>query len=103
MADTVTTPSKGRLATRAKNSDQHPGQIVKMRKRRTRVEIDRDNALQEEKKAQKKRQTTKGITRIAALEDQMAVDDASADAAHPRNQKGSLSIFFLSSSYNRLI
>ena len=57
--------------------------------------MDRDNALQEEKKAQKKRQRTKGITRIAVLEDQMAIDDASADGAHPRNQKGSLTnIYF---------
>ena len=52
----------------------------------------RDNALQEKKREQKKRQQSKSIDRIAELEDQMAIDDASAEGAHPRNQKSSLSI-----------
>lgn len=89
MADT--NPSNGRVATRATNSDQHPGRVdQQFRKRRTKAEIARDNALQEEKKEQKNRQQTKSITRIAELEDQMAIDDANAEGAHPRNQKGSL-------------
>jgi hypothetical protein len=50
----------------------------------------RDKALLEEEKAAKKRQQSKGIERIAELEDQMAIDDAGAEEAHPRNQKGTL-------------
>lgn len=84
MAD----PPTGRLATRSTNANQHPGQIVPIRKRRTKAEMERDKALQEEKKAEKRRQQNKGIERIAELEDQMAIDDASAEGAHPRNRKG---------------
>lgn len=89
-------PSTGRLATRAANADQHPGkvQVDQIRKRRTKEEIARDNALQKEKKDKKKRQQTKSIAHIAELEDQMAVDDAGAEGAHPRKQIGSLSCIF---------
>lgn len=95
MADT--NPSTGRRATRATNADQHPGQVQvdQIRKRRTKAEMARDNALKEEKKVQKKRQQAKGIAHIAELEDQMAIDDAAAEDAHPRNQKGLLSYLFL--------
>ena len=89
MADT--NPSTERRTTRAINADQHPGRVDQTRKRRTKAEIARDNALKEEKKAEKNRQQTKGVARIADLEDQMAIDDAEAEGAHPRNQKGSLS------------
>lgn len=82
-------PSTGRRTTRATNADQHPGQVAldQIRKCRTKAEIARDKALQEESINKKKRQETKSITRIAELEDQMAVDDASADSAHPRKKK----------------
>ena len=83
--------SAGCRATRATNADQHPGRVDQIRKRRTKAEIAQDNALQEEKKDQKKRQQTKSITCIVELEDQMAIDDASAKGAHPQNQEGTLS------------
>ena len=92
MADT--SPSTGRRATRATNANQHPGRVDLIRKRRTKAEIARDNVLQEEKKDKKRRQQTEGITRIAELEDKMAIDDASAEGSHPRNQNGSFFVSF---------
>jgi len=83
-----TNPSTERLGTRSTNADQHPGRAVPIRKRRTKAEMARDNALVEEKKSEKKRQQTKSVARIAELEDRMAIDDAGAEGAHPRNQKG---------------
>lgn len=83
-----------RLATRAGNARQHPGRVSQPRKRRTKEEMARDKAIAEEKKERKKRQQTKGIARIAELEDRMAIDDAGVEGAHPRNQKGSLSCAF---------
>lgn len=53
----------------------------------------RDNALLEEQKAAKARQRTEAIGRIADLEDRMAIDDAGAEGAHPRNQKGSFHVY----------
>jgi hypothetical protein len=94
MADT--SPSAGRRATRATNADQHPGLAVQIRKRRTKAEMARDRNLLEEKKAEKSRQQTQSIERIAELEDQMAIDDAGAESAHPRNQKGQLSCIVFS-------
>ena len=47
------------------------------------------------KQEMKKREQTEGIARIAELEDQMAVNDASAESAHPRKKKGLLSCIFL--------
>jgi hypothetical protein len=88
MADT--NPSTGCPVTRPTNANQHPGKVAldQVRKRRTKEEVARDNALKQEKIDQKKRQQTKGIALIAELEDRMAIDDASAEGAHPRNQKG---------------
>ena len=53
----------------------------------------RDKARLEEQKAEKKRQQTQGIERIAELEDRMAIDDAGAVDSHPRNQKGSCFVY----------
>jgi hypothetical protein len=54
----------------------------------------RDNALLEAKRAEKQRQQSEGVVRIAELEDRMAIDDAGTEEAHPRTQKGVLCIFF---------
>ena len=94
MADT--NPPAERRATRTTNADQHPGRVVPIRKRRTKAEMARDNALKEEKKAEKTRQRSKSVACVAELEDRMAIEDAGAFGAHPRNQKGS---FVLFSSY----
>jgi hypothetical protein len=92
MADADMNPSTNtRATTRAKNANQHPGQTAPVRKRHTKEEMAQDRALEQQKKDEKKRLQTKGIKRIAEIEDQMAVDDANAEDAHPRNQKGSLS------------
>jgi hypothetical protein len=94
MADKI--PSDGRLATRATNAGQRPGLAHHtFRKRRTKEEIARDKALEDEQKHQKKNQRTKSVARIAELEDRMAIDDASAENAHPRNQKSLLSYAIL--------
>lgn len=86
-------PSTERLATRSTNANQHPGLLPK-RPRRTKEEMARDRALLEEKKAENKRQQDKGIERIAELEDRMAIDDAGAEGAHPRNRKGTFVMLF---------
>jgi hypothetical protein len=79
--------------TRAKNANQHPGQVDQIRKRRTKAEIAHEDALLQAKKEEKTRKQNKAIMRIAELEDQMAVDDVGAENAHPRNHEG-LSILF---------
>ena len=86
-----TNPSTERRATRPSNAEQHPGLVaVPIRKRRTKAEIERDRAHKEDQKAKKNHQQAQSITRIAELEDRMVIDDASAEGAHPQNQKGSL-------------
>ena len=76
-------PPAERRATRPTNANQHPGMVVPVRKRRTKAEMARDRALEEERKAEEKRQKTKGITRIAELENRMAIDDANTAGTHP--------------------
>lgn len=95
MAENPSMDATERRNTRATNVNQHPGlvQVQQKRKRRTKEEIAHDKALQEEKKNEKKRKQTKSIALIANLEDQMAIDDAGAEGAHPR-YKGSLLSFF---------
>jgi hypothetical protein len=93
-------PLATRPVTRAKNVDQHPGHVFQTRKRRTREEIDRDNALIQEANAAKKRKKNEGIARIAQLEDKMAVDDASAGSAHPRSHHGALLLLWFSTDTN---
>jgi hypothetical protein len=73
-----------RRVTRAKNADQHPGLAGSIRKRRTREEIERDNALLHEKKEAIAKKKALGIARVAQLEDRMAIKDSSAESAHPR-------------------
>ena len=82
-------PSAERRVTRTTNANQHPGRVL-IRKRRTKAEIARDKAALEEQKNEISRQHMQVVTRIAELEDRMAIDDAGAEGAHPRNQKGSL-------------
>jgi len=52
MADT-NPPAERRVATRTTNADQHPGQVVPIRKRRTKAEMAQDKALADEKKPKK--------------------------------------------------
>ena len=84
----------GHPATRATNANQHPGVPDQIKKRRTKAEMAWDKALQEEARYQKERQETESINRIVELEDQMALDDASTESTHPRNQKGLSYVFF---------
>lgn len=91
--------AQGRRSTRPTNADQHPGRAIQKRKRRTKEEIARDNELLQEKRDKKLRQQTKGIERIAELEDQMAIDDASAESAHPRKKKGSFVFMYFPLPY----
>jgi hypothetical protein len=93
MADTNPSAEGRATRTRTTNADQHPGLAVPVRKRRTKAEMARDKALLEEQKAEKKRQQTQVIERIAELEDRMAIDDADAVGSHPRNQKGSCFVY----------
>jgi hypothetical protein len=83
MADTSVS-TQGRRSTRPTNADQHPGRVIQKRKRRTKEEIARDNEFLQNKRDEKWRQQTEGIERVAELEDQMAIDDANAESAHPR-------------------
>ena len=102
MSDT--NPSSECRTTRATNAGQHPGHAVTgtIRKRRTKEEMARDKALLAAKKAEENLQKAQGIACIAELEDRMAIDDASAESAHPRNHKGSCLVFALL-SYELLI
>jgi hypothetical protein len=77
-----------RRVTRAKNADQHPGLIGPKRKRRTREEIEHDNALLQEKKEAKATSKQASIARVAELEDRMAVNDSGAEKAYPRDYHG---------------
>lgn len=97
-------PSSERRTTRATNAGQHPGHAVIgiVRKRRTKEEMARDKALLAVKKAEENLKKVQGIARIAELEDRMAIDDAGAGSAHPRNHKGSCLVFALL-SYELLI
>jgi hypothetical protein len=55
-----------------------------MRKRRTKEEIERDNALLQEKKDMIAKKKALSIARVAHLEDRMAIKDSGAESAHPR-------------------
>ena len=76
--------------TRTKNKDQHPGQvqIAAKRKRRTKAQIEADNAAKEEKNRESKRKADEVIKTIAKLEGEMAKKVADSDAAHPRRRNG---------------
>ena len=102
MSDT--NPSSERRTTRATDAGQHPGHAVTgtIRKRCTKEEMAWDKALLAAKKAEENLQKAQGITHIAELKDRMAIDDAGAESAHPRNHKGSCLIFTLL-SYELLI
>ena len=86
-------PPLEHVATRAKNADQCPGEILKKRKRCTKVEIECDNALLQEKTQAEEQKKNEGIAYVAQLEDRMAVDDANIGSAHPRNHSGTLLSF----------
>jgi hypothetical protein len=72
---------KDRLRTRAGNASKHPGevQLATKRKKRTRAEIERDEALKQVAKEEKIRKKEETIQRIAALEEKIADEDAIAD------------------------
>lgn len=89
-------PAPERPVTRAKNADKHPGQVDQKRKRRTKAEIENANAVLQKEKDEKVRKQKEGITKIAQLENQMAIDDASTESAHPRNSKGLPSLVYIS-------
>jgi hypothetical protein len=76
--------------TRSKNKNQHPGavEIAMKRKRRTKAQIEADNAAQEAKNQEKGRKAHDKIKNIANLEGEMAKRDADADSAHPRSRNG---------------
>lgn len=81
-------PPTERPTTRAKNANQHPGMIGQTRKRRTKAEIARDEALLLAKKEAEKKRKDEGIARVAQMEDKMAINDANVRSAHPRSRKG---------------
>jgi hypothetical protein len=80
--------------TRSKNKSQHPGavQIAAKRKRRTKEQMEEDNAAQEARKREKGLKARKQIKNIANLEDDMAKKDADTDCAHPRSRNGNVFI-----------
>jgi hypothetical protein len=76
--------------TRSKNKNEHPGaiQTAGKRKRRTKAQIEEDNAAQKVKKQEKGKKAKDQIKSIASLESEMAKKDADADSAHPRSRNG---------------
>lgn len=81
-------PPTERPATRAKNATQRPGKVLQTRKRRTKAEMERDRALQQERKQTEKTRKNKGIASVAQLEDRMAINEANIESAHPRSRQG---------------
>jgi hypothetical protein len=75
--------SEGRPATRATNTNQHPGLIGK-RKRRTKAEMEEVKIAEQEAKAEKERVRREKLERIAALESEMAEEDAREKKAELR-------------------
>jgi hypothetical protein len=78
-----------RPATRATNADKHPGRIVK-RARRTKAEMEQERENLRQEKEAIVRKKDEEITRVARLEDQMAIEDVNAGSAHPRSHLGDL-------------
>jgi hypothetical protein len=78
----INPPTECRV-TRAKNANQHLGLLAPKKKRRTKEEIERDKALLQEKKEANAREKPASVTRVAQLEDRMAVEDSGAESAHP--------------------
>jgi hypothetical protein len=83
-------PTVTRPTTRAKNANQHPGRVGQTRKRHTKAEIERDNALLQQEKEAEAQKKNEGIARVAQLEDKMAIDDTKTGGAHPRNNHSDL-------------
>jgi hypothetical protein len=73
--------SKSGPATRSTNADKHPGEVhnATKRKRWTKLEIEHNKALKEAAQAEKKRQREERIQCIAALEEELAVEDTNAE------------------------
>jgi hypothetical protein len=86
--------------TRSKNKNQHPGaiEIAAKRKRRTKAQVEADNAAKEAQKQEKGRKAHNQIKNIASLEGEMAKKDAEADGAHPRSRNGEIHIIFVTLS-----
>jgi hypothetical protein len=88
-ANTSTTMSEptSHIQTRAKNADQHPGYLVK-RKRRTQAQMqaDREQAQKDLEEAEKLRESK--LRLVASLEDGIAAKDTKAQAGiakiHPK-------------------
>jgi hypothetical protein len=59
-----------------------------MRKRRTKAEVEHDKAVLQSKKDAEKQNKDEGVSRVAQLEDKMAIDDANVGRSHPRSHKG---------------
>src|SRR5580658_9018173 len=73
-----------RMQTRPANADQHPGQVVVKRKRRTKAEM--DAARTEERASQDEKEKLKAelMKNIARLEDELAQKDAKDRAGQER-------------------
>lgn len=58
------------------------------KKRRTKAEMELERSRLRQEKEVKEQKKNASLARVAQLEDQMAVDDANAGSAHPRNNNG---------------
>jgi hypothetical protein len=78
ISTTMSEPTS-RIQTRAKNADQHPGYLVK-RKRRTQAQMqaDREQAQKDLEEAEKLRESK--LRLVASLEDGIAANDTQAQA-----------------------
>ena len=75
--------SEARPTTRATNSSQHPGMVGK-RKRCTKAEMEEARTVEQEAKAEKEKIRQGNLKCIAALESEMAEEDAKEKQAESR-------------------
>ena len=76
----MSTPSAdpSRLQTHTKNVDQHPGEVIQKRKRRTKVQMQVARAQDREIAAAKKKVEEEQLQAAAKMEDKIAAKDKEA-------------------------
>jgi hypothetical protein len=76
-------PTNSRVQTRPGNTDQHPGNVVTKRKRRTQAEMKEVRRVEDQEKEELKKLRAEKVCDLAALEDKISKKD-SREAAGTR-------------------
>jgi len=80
------TPDSSRLQTRAKNVNQHPGDAIPKRKRRTKAEMAQAREAEKLQSEAKKKEKEENLQAVAKVENKIAAKDkqAAAGVAHQK-------------------